>query len=474
MEAEFGLLMMILGLSLGVDTYCDGRQGGAQCYGVLGASVTLRLMDDASEIFRFQWRKESSVILKWRNNKITNTLQYRSEFILSNGTFRINNLSRDDGGEYVLEIHDNSGRLTSQQSLHLSVEAPVSSVLLTSECLTSGQKRLSCSSGGGDSPQWSWTLDGRPLTDAELDSGNSETNNITVKQGVSGYLVCTVSNHVSRVCGFVDIKCELSNEKQRSEQVFESNHTVCVKPTTAPTTTTTTTTTVGVDTYCDGRQDGAQCYRAVGASVTLGLMDDASEIPSFDWNKGSSAILKWRNNKIKNTLQDRSEFIPSNGTFRINNLSRDDGGEYVLEIHDNSGRLTSRRSLHLSVEAPVSSVLLTSECLTSGQKRLSCSSGGGDSPQWSWTLDGRPLTDAELESGNSETNNITVKQGVSGYLVCTVSNHVSRVCGFVDIKCELSNEKQRSDQVFESNHTVCVKPTTAPTTTTTVDHSLLV
>ncbi|XP_028271414.1 junctional adhesion molecule A-like [Parambassis ranga] len=239
MEAEFGLLMMILGLSLGVDTYCDGRQGGAQCYRAVGASVTLRLMDDASEISRFQWKKGLSVILQWRNNKITNQLQDRSEFIPSNGTFRINNLSRDDGGEYVLEMSDNSGRLTSQRSLHLSVEAPVSSVLLTSECLTSGQTRLSCSSGGGDSPQWSWTLDGRSLTDAELDSGNSETNNITVKQGISGYLVCTVSNHVSRVCGFVDIKCELSYETYTLEQVFKGNLSVCVKPTTAPTTTTT-------------------------------------------------------------------------------------------------------------------------------------------------------------------------------------------------------------------------------------------
>nr|XP_024655867.1 protein turtle homolog A-like [Maylandia zebra] len=77
--------------------------------------------------------------------------------------------------------------------------------------------------------------------------------------------------------------------------------------------------------------------------------------------------------------------------------------------------------------APVSSVLLVSECLSQGEMRASCSSEGGDSPQYSWTLDGRTLTDAELLSGNNETNIITLKQHVSGHLVCSVSNNVSDV-----------------------------------------------
>ena len=77
--------------------------------------------------------------------------------------------------------------------------------------------------------------------------------------------------------------------------------------------------------------------------------------------------------------------------------------------------------------APVSSVLLVSECLSQGQMRVSCSSEGGDSPQYSWTLDGLTLTDAELLSGNTETNNITLKQHVSGTLVCSVRNDVSSV-----------------------------------------------
>ena len=81
----------------------------------------------------------------------------------------------------------------------------------------------------------------------------------------------------------------------------------------------------------------------------------------------------------------------------------------------------------LFLSAPVSSVLLDSECLSQGEMRVSCSSEGGDSPQYSWTLDGHTLTDAQLLSGNNETNNITLKQDVSGLLVCSVRNHISNV-----------------------------------------------
>ena len=77
--------------------------------------------------------------------------------------------------------------------------------------------------------------------------------------------------------------------------------------------------------------------------------------------------------------------------------------------------------------APVSSVLLVSECLSQGEMRVSCSSEGGDSPQYSWTLDGHTLTDAQLLYGSKDSNNVTLRQDVSGQLVCSVSSSVSRV-----------------------------------------------
>ncbi|XP_061582012.1 hepatic and glial cell adhesion molecule-like [Cololabis saira] len=200
MQAVVGVMLMFVGISSGVRTYCDGRQDGVQCFGALGGTVVLQLMDDASEIHRYEWKKDGTIILNGRKNTIiTNTMETRSVFIPSNGTFLINNLIKTDSGQYTLKLQDSDGRETGEQSLQLFIQAPVSSVLLVSECLSEGQMKVSCSSEGGDSPQYSWTLDGNTLTDSELLSGTTETNIIILKQNLSGRLVCSVRNHISRV-----------------------------------------------------------------------------------------------------------------------------------------------------------------------------------------------------------------------------------------------------------------------------------
>ena len=103
------------------------------------------------------------------------------------------------------------------------LSALVSSVQLVSECLSQGQMKVSCSSEGGDSPQYSWTLDGYTLTDTELLFGSEETNIITLKQHVSGRLVCSVRNHVS----FVSKELMISVCRGKTEQQQHSLH-VCM------------------------------------------------------------------------------------------------------------------------------------------------------------------------------------------------------------------------------------------------------
>nr|XP_014268088.2 uncharacterized protein LOC106676291 [Maylandia zebra] len=245
MEAVLGLMVILLGVSHGVETYCDGRQDGAQCYGALGGTVDIQLMDSTSEIPRYQLFKNSSRILNWINNKVTsNTMAHRSSFFPSNRTFRINNLSRTDSGKYTLKIFGSDGASSSVRTLQLFIQAPVSSVLLVSECLSQEEMRVSCSSEGGDSPQYSWALDGRTLTDAELLSGNNETNNITLKQQVSGHLVCSVRNHVNSVskeqktCSFIN--CTSINGTQILGWVHADSNSLCIEPTTEPTPVTPT------------------------------------------------------------------------------------------------------------------------------------------------------------------------------------------------------------------------------------------
>ncbi|XP_030595628.1 uncharacterized protein LOC115787185 [Archocentrus centrarchus] len=196
MEAVVGLLLVLFGVSHGVEIHCDGRQDGAHCYGSLGGTADIQLTGSTSEITRYQLTKNSLKILLVRNNElISNIIEHRSLFIPNNGTFRINNLSRNDGGNYTLENFDSDGRRSGMQILQLFIQGDFFSQL--SECLSQEEMRVSCSSEGGDSPQYSWTLDGRTLTDAELLSGNNEGNIISLKQHVSGHLVCSFGNNVS-------------------------------------------------------------------------------------------------------------------------------------------------------------------------------------------------------------------------------------------------------------------------------------
>ena len=107
----------------GVETYCDGRNDGAQCYGALGGTVVVRLMDSASEIARYVWSNETRMILHGKKNMIVyNLIETRSSFTPSDGTFRINNLSMTDGGEYTLNIFDSFGRSSDPQTLQLTFQ----------------------------------------------------------------------------------------------------------------------------------------------------------------------------------------------------------------------------------------------------------------------------------------------------------------------------------------------------------------
>ncbi|KAM7389698.1 hypothetical protein PAMP_023661 [Pampus punctatissimus] len=256
--------------------------------------------------------------------------------------------------------------------------APVSSVLLVPECLSQGNTGVSCSSEVGDSLQYNWTLNGNTLTDAQLLSGNKDTNNITLKQGVSGLLVCSVNNKVNSIstelnistCEFIN--CTLSNGTNISQWVFSATNTLCIDPTTTP-----TTTTVGVETHCDGRQDGAQCYGALGGTLVIRLMDNALEKFRYRWIKNKTdVIFVWQNNNIEhNELKDRSFFTASNGTFRINNLIRTDDGEYTLNINNPDGQVVEERTLQLLIQATNTLCIdptTTSTTTTVGHSLLVC------------------------------------------------------------------------------------------------------
>ena len=83
-------------------------------------------------------------------------------------------------------------------------------------------------------------------------------------------------------------------------------------------------------------------------------MDNALEIVGWELKKGSSVILRWRNKMIvTNVIKDRSQFNPSDGTFRINDLNRNDSGQYNLIYSDSNGIKLSEQTLQLFIEGKI-------------------------------------------------------------------------------------------------------------------------
>ncbi|XP_054890488.1 uncharacterized protein LOC129362784 [Poeciliopsis prolifica] len=179
------------------ETRCDAREERAQCFGALGGTVIIRLMNNASEISKHEGKNKTAIILRGEGHQFfQNDLPNRVFFLSSNDTMSLKNLSRSDSGEYSLEIFDSEGEKT-VQTLQLLVQAPVSSVRLVSECLPQSEMKVSCICQRGDSPQYSWTLDGHTLTNSELVYVHNETNIIILRKNISGRLVCSARNQVS-------------------------------------------------------------------------------------------------------------------------------------------------------------------------------------------------------------------------------------------------------------------------------------
>uniref|UniRef100_UPI003AAAA58F pregnancy-specific glycoprotein 22-like isoform X2 n=1 Tax=Centroberyx gerrardi TaxID=166262 RepID=UPI003AAAA58F len=426
MEAVIGLLMMLPGVSHGVETYCDGRQNGAQCFGALGGTVVLQLITQDSEIYAYQWLKNESLrVLYVRNNKVlVNELKNRSSFTPSNGTFRISNISWTDNAEYSLRIFDLNGKLIATRKLQLSIQGV--------ETYCDGRQNGAQCFGalGGTVVLQLITQDSEIYTyrwsKNEMFTVLYVRNNKVLVNELKNRSSFTPSNGTFRISNI-----SWTDNAEYSLHIFDLNGQEIA-------TRKLQLSIQGVETYCDGRQNGAQCFGALGGTVVLRLITQASEMCAYKWikNKNFTVFMVKNNKVVVNELKSRSSFTPSNGTFRISNISWTDNAEYSLRIFNQHGQRIATRKLQLSIQAPVSSPLLASECLSQEEMRVSCSCEG-DSPQYSWTLNGHAPMDAELVSGDNETNSITLKPGLSGQLVCSVKNHISSATASKNISaCE--------------------------------------
>ncbi|KAL0974040.1 hypothetical protein UPYG_G00214590 [Umbra pygmaea] len=232
--------------------------------------------------------------------------------------------------------------------------------------------------------------------------------------------------------------------------------------------------TSGLENFCYFNQNETDCYGPLGGNVYLHLSCDAKDYDEYTLTKDNEKnIVKMKHNKsiIDESLRNQTKFFVNNVTLVIQYTEMNDSGVYKLQMFE-KGASQCIRDLRLTIEAPVSSPQLTSECLN-GTVRVSCSSQG-DKVWFNWTLDGHTVPDTDGTVGN-ETNIITLRKGLSGSLRCEVRNHVSNEHNSTEIKpcpgIRLANCTSNGTKIYEwvdaTDNTLCVDPTSVPPTTLT-------
>ncbi|XP_056456134.1 uncharacterized protein LOC130390298 [Gadus chalcogrammus] len=195
------VLLLLIGVTDGVKTFCNATQPHitTQCFGSLGGTVEVLLPTKTSQNDTYLLKKNNVPTL---SERIQTNIRY--SFNVSTGIFTIKDIDRTDNGEYSIEVHDTTGKLVASTKCYLTIEAPVSSPLLSRECLSRGQQRVSCSAGG-DGLHYSWSLDGLPLNGTRLPPGPGNASDVTLEVGRSGLVTCSVRNNVSHAAANITL-----------------------------------------------------------------------------------------------------------------------------------------------------------------------------------------------------------------------------------------------------------------------------
>ncbi|XP_063048970.1 uncharacterized protein LOC134442938 [Engraulis encrasicolus] len=132
-------------------------------------------------------------VFTFKNNMTAFHKRFNTPLFLQRWTFVAES---SDSGTYTVEIYrESTGRIAGRQTIVLNIAAPLPDADLSVSCPPIGPRSVSCSSNG-DSPQYSWSLDGRALSGADADL-SADNQTVLLKGNVIGQLTCTVSNHVN-------------------------------------------------------------------------------------------------------------------------------------------------------------------------------------------------------------------------------------------------------------------------------------
>ncbi|XP_030221158.1 uncharacterized protein LOC115550361 isoform X1 [Gadus morhua] len=186
------VLLLLIGMTDGLKTFCNATKSSrTPCFGSPGGTLEVQL-DMTSSGILYELKRNNVPIYLFDHEIINTNLRFSMNY--STRILTMKDLHSSDNGLYSMGDLVCLGFKTDY--FYLSIEAPVSSPLLSRECLSRGQQRVSCAAEG-DGPHYSWSLDGLPLNATRLLSGPSNASDITLEPGLSGLITCSVRNNVS-------------------------------------------------------------------------------------------------------------------------------------------------------------------------------------------------------------------------------------------------------------------------------------
>uniref|UniRef100_K7FTM7 CD2 molecule n=1 Tax=Pelodiscus sinensis TaxID=13735 RepID=K7FTM7_PELSI len=81
-----------------------------------------------------RWYKDNSVIMKLKNNDITNYMKKEAYNMSQNGTLQIHRLVKEDSGNYKVQVYNVEGKLKMEKNFHLIIQDHVSKPKITWTC----------------------------------------------------------------------------------------------------------------------------------------------------------------------------------------------------------------------------------------------------------------------------------------------------------------------------------------------------
>ncbi|XP_076843082.1 uncharacterized protein LOC143487797 isoform X2 [Brachyhypopomus gauderio] len=158
---------------------------GETCEIELRGNVSVQENDDV------QWVCNATQRISRKQNIITKPEKYN---LLKNGTLQIYNGTKEDSGNYSVQIYDNkTGNRITNQMTQLQILHGVSDLRVVSTC-SGGTHTVTCSAGKGDDVQFMWMLVNQSLVLSESNKHTIHLGNYTHED-----LVCVAVNAVSRI-----------------------------------------------------------------------------------------------------------------------------------------------------------------------------------------------------------------------------------------------------------------------------------